>query len=108
MCDVKSYASLNSAFYMEVKNLGASPFIVLSTFGWNQSSANVFKIGVLKNFVNFTGKRVCWSLILIKFIKKRFQHRFCKTPPVAAYVCSIKPMKIYTLSEKKVDIKFRR
>ena len=25
-----------------------------------------FKIGVLKNFVNFTGKHLCWSLFLIK------------------------------------------
>ena len=26
-----------------------------------------FKIGVLKNFANFTGKHLCWSLFLIKF-----------------------------------------
>ena len=32
MCDEKPYAALNSKFYMEVKDLGASPFIVLSTF----------------------------------------------------------------------------
>ena len=25
-----------------------------------------FKIGVLKNFAMFTGKRLCWSLFLIK------------------------------------------
>ena len=25
-----------------------------------------FKIGVLKDFANFTGKRQCWSLFLIK------------------------------------------
>ena len=36
--------------------------------------------GVLKNFVIFTGKHLCWSLFLIKlqackFIEKRFQHR---------------------------------
>ena len=25
-----------------------------------------FKIGVLKNFANFTGKQLCWSIFLIK------------------------------------------
>ena len=39
-----------------------------------------FKIGVRKNFTNFTGKHLCWSLFLIKlqacnFLKKRLQHR---------------------------------
>ena len=37
-----------------------------------------FKIGVLKKFAIFTGKRQCWSLFLIKlqaFMKKRRQHR---------------------------------
>ena len=31
-----------------------------------------FKSDVLKNFANFTGKHLCWSL---NFIKKRLQHR---------------------------------
>ena len=35
--------------------------------------------GVLKNFVNFTGKRLSWSVFLIKFVKnfvkQRLQHR---------------------------------
>ena len=38
-----------------------------------------FKIGVLKNFVNFARKYLCWSSFLIKacnFIKKRLQHRY--------------------------------
>ena len=57
-----------------------------------------FKIGILKNFTNFTGKHLCWSLFFIKlacnFIKKRLQHRrfpvksanFFRTatPPLAA------------------------
>ena len=37
-----------------------------------------FKIGVLKNFVIFTGKYLCWSLFLIKLTPKtpkRLQHR---------------------------------
>ena len=33
-----------------------------------------FKIGVLKDFVIFTGKHPCWRLFLIKF-KKRLQQR---------------------------------
>ena len=36
-----------------------------------------FKIGVLENFAIFTGKYLCWSLLLIKLqvFKKRLQHR---------------------------------
>ena len=30
---------------------------------------------VLKHFAMFTGKYLCWSLFLIKFIKKKLQHR---------------------------------
>ena len=30
---------------------------------------------VLKNFAIFTGKQLCWGLFLIKFMKKRLQHR---------------------------------
>ena len=37
-----------------------------------------FKIGVFKNFANFTEKHPCWSLFLAcNFIKKRLQHRHC-------------------------------
>ena len=31
------------------------------------SSLMFFKIGDLKNFANFTGKALCWSIFLIKF-----------------------------------------
>ena len=40
-----------------------------------------FKIVFLKNFANFTGKHLCWSLLFNKaaglqtFIKKRLEHR---------------------------------
>ena len=34
--------------------------------GWNSCSQMFFKIDVLKNFGNFTGKQLCWSLFLIK------------------------------------------
>ena len=30
-----------------------------------------FKIGILKNFANFTGKHMCWSLFLIKLLVLR-------------------------------------
>ena len=36
-----------------------------------------FKIGVLKNFIRFTGKHLCWSLFLIKlqaFRPAKLQH----------------------------------
>ena len=36
-------------------------------------SQSFFKIGVLKNFAIFTGKRLCWSLF---FIEKRLHHRY--------------------------------
>ena len=56
-----------------------------------------FKIGVLKNVANFTGKHQCWSFFLIKLFQ-RLQHRcfpvkfatflkntiFYRTPMVAA------------------------
>ena len=62
-----------------------------------------FKIGVLKNFANFTGEHLCWSLFLTKFftdvikntptqvfsceISKIFKITFFhRTPPVAASV----------------------
>ena len=31
-----------------------------------QSFADVHQIDVLKNFANFTGKHLCWSLFLIR------------------------------------------
>ena len=34
--------------------------------GRSSRSQMFFKIGVLKNFANFTGKHLCWSLFLIK------------------------------------------
>ena len=34
---------------------------------WRSSRSQMFfKIDVLKNFANFTGKHLCWSLFLIK------------------------------------------
>ena len=59
-----------------------------------------FKIGVFKNFANFRGKHLCWSLFLIKLQKETpiqvlsgeickilWNSFFYRTPPMAAY-CS--------------------
>ena len=43
-----------------------------------------FEIGVLKNFVNFTGKHLCWSLFLIKFLTN-----FIKDTLTQAFSCEI-------------------
>ena len=43
-----------------------------------------FKIGLFKNFANFTGKHLCWSLFLIKLQAFRSSNLFYRTPPVAA------------------------
>ena len=38
-----------------------------------------YKIGVLKNFADFTGKHLCWSLFLIKLhTLKCFPTKFAK------------------------------
>ena len=34
-----------------------------------------YKKAVVKHFIIFAGKHLCWSLFLIKFIKKNFQYR---------------------------------
>ena len=74
-----------------------------------QPFADVFKVGVLKNFVIFPAEHLCWNSLFNKgtglqvynFIKKRLQHRcflvseyfeifknsfFYGTPPVVAFV----------------------
>ena len=38
-------------------------------------SQMLFTIGVLKSFTIFSRKYLCWSLFIIKFIKKRLHHR---------------------------------
>ena len=66
------------------KNISkVSFFFLLICFGDRGSHQKVFyKKGVLKNFVNFTGKHLCWSLFLINLqawrsgtlLKKRLHH----------------------------------
>ena len=43
-----------------------------------------FKIGVLKNFANFTGEHLCWSLFLTKFFTD-----FIKNTPTQVFSCEI-------------------
>ena len=43
-----------------------------------------FKIGVLKNFANFAGKHLCWSLFLVKFL-----NNFIKGSPTQVFFCEI-------------------
>ena len=45
----------------------------------------LFKVGALKHFTIFTGKYLCWSLFLIKFIKKKHQHR-CFSVNIARFL----------------------
>ena len=50
------------------------------------------KKAILKYFVIFTGKHLCWSLFLIMFIKKRLQHRcflwiLQNTAPILKNIC---------------------
>ena len=73
--------------------------VLITAFLYTSRSSRLqmfFKIGVLKNCANFTGKHLCWSLFLknscslkaCNFIIKRLQHRcfpvrftkFLKTP----------------------------
>ena len=50
----------------EIIELLAEDFMKLELQYRNSRSQMFFKVGVLKNFVSFTGKHLCWSLFLIK------------------------------------------
>ena len=41
----------------------------------NSHSQMFYKIDAYKNLAIFTGKHLCWSFFLKKFVKKRLQHR---------------------------------
>ena len=69
-----------------------NPWLVNRSRCWQM----FFKISVLKNFGNFTGKHLCWSLFLIKQqvygqTLKQFVGN-SKTPPVAASVLKLNTM----------------
>ena len=54
------------------------PFVIKQHFvfvGFRRSHQRCYvKKSALKNLANITKKHLCWSLFLIKFIKKRLQH----------------------------------
>ena len=41
----------------------------------NSRSKMFYKIDAFKNLAIFTGKYLCWSFVIINFIKKILQHR---------------------------------
>ena len=48
-----------------------------------------FKIGVLENFANFTGKHLCWSLLLIKSQAKGPATLLKRNDPTQMFSCEI-------------------
>ena len=65
---------------VKVSSSPSSPLLFAIVFRGETSRSNLwqvfFKIDVLKNFANFTGKHQCWSLFLIKLQAwGRLQHR---------------------------------
>ena len=48
-----------------------------------------FKIGVLKNIANFTGKRLCWSLFLINLQALRLYLRETPAQVLSSEICGI-------------------
>ena len=48
---------------MHTINLDGKAYITLADY---ETAEMFFKIGVLTNFAIFTGKHLCWSLLLIK------------------------------------------
>ena len=71
-----------------------------------------YKINALKNLAIFTGKHLCWRLVLINFIKKRPQHRcfpanIAKCLSTAFYIEHFVPIH-YTFQNFYVIIEFFR
>ena len=83
--------------YHSASKIGC-PKLEIKITNYRSSRSQMFlKIGVLKNFANFTEKHPCRSLRACNFIKKRLQHicfpvkfakclrtTFYRTPPVTA------------------------
>ena len=57
----------------------------------NNHSQRFYKIFALKNFAKFTGKNLCWSLVLTTKLKKK---RFYRTLQVTSYVNDMKLFKV--------------
>ena len=51
------------AYIMDIINLDGKAYITLADY---ETTEIFFKIGALTNFVIFTEKHLCWSLLLIK------------------------------------------
>ena len=51
---------------------------------FQQMKQMFFKLGVLKNFPNFTGKQLCWNLFLRKFLTN-----FIQDTPTQVFSCGI-------------------
>ena len=66
------------SLFNQVADLRACNFIQ------NRSLQMYFKIGVLKDFANFTGKHLCWSLFLIKVLTN-----FIKNSPIQVFSCEM-------------------
>ena len=66
------------SLFNQVADLRACNFIQ------NRSLQMYFKMGVLKNFANFTGKHLCWSLFLIKVLTN-----FIKNSPTQVFSCEM-------------------
>ena len=76
VCDSFKTDSVN---VMKNKRLVTKKYKEISIYiNLDQSRSQMFvKIGVLKNFENFTGKHLCWGLFLetCNVIKKKLQQR---------------------------------
>ena len=58
------------------------------SFYFQKPSPEVFfKIGVIKNFVNFTGKHLCWSFFLIKFHTFRPETSLRRDSNIDVFLC---------------------
>ena len=83
-CSEKISSSIPMLLVMLLANVGKRS---------NSRSQMFSKAGVLKNFIIFTGKNLCWSLFLIKFqdwrptflFKKRLQRR-CFSVNIAKFL----------------------
>ena len=59
----KSLKILSKTFYL----LMFRAFLLLWLYDVRSSGSQIlFKIGILKNFANFTGEQLCWSFFLLK------------------------------------------
>ena len=58
--------SICKAYFMKIFADAKASLVFINSKCRSSRSQMFFKIGVLKNFIIFTGKHLCWSLFLIK------------------------------------------